>query len=108
MDIYPNQTEAVCPEVSRPTSADAANGGGVVGVLPGGPNSDRFETASISAAGRVLAARGACADMSAVDPARADRFRDRVLIRDRVLSGAYDTLEVVDAVARRLLASGDL
>ena len=107
MDIYPNQTGAVRPEVSRPTPADAADGGGVVAVLPGGSSSDRFDTLSISDAGRALVAC-AGADMSAVDPARADRFRDRVLIRDRVLSGAYDTLEVVDAVARRLLASGDL
>ena len=29
-------------------------------------------------------------------------------IRHRILSGAYDTVQVVDAVARRLLASGDL
>jgi hypothetical protein len=40
--------------------------------------------------------------MDSVDPARAAQ------IRERVLSGAYDTLEVVDAVARRLLQSGDL
>jgi hypothetical protein len=30
------------------------------------------------------------------------------LIRGRILSGAYNTLELVDALARRLLESGDL
>jgi hypothetical protein len=30
------------------------------------------------------------------------------MIRGRILSGAYNTLELVDAVARRLLESGDL
>ena len=29
-------------------------------------------------------------------------------IRTRILSGAYDTVEVVDKVAQRILASGDL
>jgi hypothetical protein len=29
-------------------------------------------------------------------------------LRERVRSGAYDAAEVVDEVARRLLASGDL
>ena len=30
------------------------------------------------------------------------------MIRGRILSGAYNTLELVDALARRLLESGDL
>ena len=30
------------------------------------------------------------------------------LIRGRILSGAYNTLELVDVLARRLLESGDL
>ena len=38
----------------------------------------------------------------AMDVARAS------LIRGRILSGAYNTLELVDALARRLLESGDL
>jgi hypothetical protein len=49
-----------------------------------------------------LAARDGRADSASLDPSRASH------IRDRVLNGAYDTLEVVDAVARRLLDSGDL
>ena len=102
MHIYSNQTGAVRPETSRATPADAVDGEAVVAVLPAGPGSDRFDKVSISDAGRALAARESGADMSAADPARVGR------IRDRVLNGAYDTLEVVDAVARRLLVSGDL
>jgi hypothetical protein len=37
-----------------------------------------------------------------LDPARAER------IRSRILNGTYDTLKVVDAVARRLLDGEDL
>ena len=55
----------------------------------------------ISDAGRALAARDGDS-AGGLDPARAAR------IRGRILSGAYDTLEVVDAVSRRLLDSGDL
>jgi negative regulator of flagellin synthesis FlgM len=39
---------------------------------------------------------------ASLDPARAER------IRSRVLSGAYDTLKVVDTIARRLLDGEDL
>jgi hypothetical protein len=37
-----------------------------------------------------------------LDPRRAVR------IRERIMGGAYDSLEVVDAMARRLLDHGDL
>jgi hypothetical protein len=66
-----------------------------------GTSSGRSDKVEISDAGRALAARDRDA-ASGLDPARAAK------IRGRILSGAYDTLEVVDAVARRLLDSGDL
>jgi hypothetical protein len=62
---------------------------------------DRSDKVQISDAGRALAAREGDAT-SGLTPARA------ATIRGRVLSGAYDTLEVVDSVARRLIDSGDL
>ena len=64
-------------------------------------NANSAECVEISDAGRALAAREGDGRRG-LDPARAAQ------IRGRVLSGAYDTLEVVDAVARRLLDSGDL
>jgi hypothetical protein len=42
------------------------------------------------------------ADVRPLDSARTAR------IRSRIMGGAYDSLEVVDAVARRLLDHGDL
>ena len=42
------------------------------------------------------------ADVRPLDAARNAR------IRSRIMGGAYDSLEVVDAVARRLLGQGDL
>lgn len=62
---------------------------------------DRSDKVQISDAGRALAARDTDS-ASGLSPARA------ATIRGRVLSGAYDTLEVVDSVARRLIDSGDL
>lgn len=62
---------------------------------------DRSDKVQISDAGRALAAREGDA-ATGLTPARA------ATIRGRVLSGAYDTLDVVDSVARRLMDSGDL
>lgn len=53
-------------------------------------------------AGRALAAGGDAPIRPSLDPVRIAR------IRARILSGAYASLEVVDALARRLLDSGDL
>ena len=97
MHIYPKNTG---PIGTSPV-ADTAASDGVRTVAPAPSSTDRSDRVSISDAGRALAARDG-GDTAALDPARASR------IRDRVLSGAYDTLEVVDAVARRLLDSGDI
>lgn len=102
MQIYPKGTGPIGSEPTRTSPvADTAASDGVRPVSPTPSSVDRSDKVSISDAGRALAARDG-GDAAAMDPARAAR------IRDRVLSGAYDTLEVVDAVSRRLLASGDL
>lgn len=105
MHIYPKNTGPVRPETTtRPTQpADSTDRDSVRAVSPTPSSLDRSDKVQISDAGRALAARdGGSASASSLDPARADK------IRGRVLSGAYDTLEVVDAVARRLLDTGDL
>jgi negative regulator of flagellin synthesis FlgM len=56
------------------------------------------DSVQISDAGRARAANAA----SGLDPARAAQ------IRQRVLDGAYNSLDIVDKVARRVLDSGDL
>ena len=86
------------------TDAAAASKVQSVAVTPSSTN--KSDKVQISDAGRALAARAKggseAASQSSLDPAKADR------IRSRILSGAYDTVEVVDAVARRLIATGDV
>jgi hypothetical protein len=102
MQIYPKNSGPIRPDTTQTSQpAGVADGDAVRAVPPASASVDRSDKVSISDAGRALAARDGGSD-TALDPARASQ------IRDRVLSGAYDTLEVVDAVARRLLKSGDL
>jgi hypothetical protein len=61
------------------------------------------DAVQISDAGLALASDGADSRVdSSLDPRRADQ------IRSNILSGAYDTLEVADQVARAVMRSGDL
>jgi hypothetical protein len=88
-------------------AATDANANSAVQSVPATPSStDKSDKVQISDAGRALAARANdgsdSVNKSSLDPAKADK------IRSRILSGAYDTVEVVDAVARRLIATGDV
>lgn len=65
----------------------------------------RTDSVRISSAGRALAEQ--------TQPVRQDPDADLTTeqiseIRQRILAGAYDSLEVVEEVARRILASGEL
>lgn len=68
----------------------------------------RVDEVEISDAGRALAGAGdtpdAATDLKAstLDPRRMDE------IRSKILSGAYNSLEMADHVARALVRSGDL
>ena len=101
MRINPNgNTVQQAEQVSR--VRESANrttpaGGAPVTSSPAPARVDRVE---ISEAGRALAAQGS----EAAGPS-ADRVSE---LRQRVLSGAYNSLEVVDQVARRLLETGDV
>jgi negative regulator of flagellin synthesis FlgM len=103
MYIYPKQTGPMRPETTSQTG-DVSEAGAVRPIAPAPSGAQRSDKVDISDAGRALAARSgdAAQASSGPDSARTDR------IRGRILSGAYDTLEVVDTVARRLLDSGDL
>ena len=103
MYIYPKSTGPIRPEPASPgISTDATERSSDIRPIAPAPSAvDRSDKVEISDAGRALAARDGD-ESQGLDPARAAR------IRGRILSGAYDTLEVVDAVARRLLDSGDL
>ena len=100
MQIYPKGSGPIRPETTQASQPAAADNDAVRPITPTPSSVDRTDKVSISDAGRALAARDGGSDP--IDPSRASQ------IRDRVLNGAYDTLEVVDAVARRLLDSGDL
>jgi negative regulator of flagellin synthesis FlgM len=103
MHIYSKHTGPVSSDVAQSAQpVDAADRIAVSGVVPTPSTTDRSDKVQISDAGRALAARGGDRVSSDLDPARS------ASVRQRILSGAYDTVEVVDAVARRLLASGDL
>lgn len=72
-------------------------------VAPVGRGSDRVE---ISDAGRALAARETD---SLEATGRAELSPERVgEIRQRILEGAYNSMHVVDEVARRMLERGDI
>ncbi|HEU4630502.1 MAG TPA: flagellar biosynthesis anti-sigma factor FlgM [Gemmatimonadaceae bacterium] len=68
------------------------------------PRVDRVE---ISDAGRALSAQSASEAPTAPagDELSAERLTE---LRQRVLGGAYNSLEVVDQIARRMLQRGDL
>lgn len=62
----------------------------------------RNDKVQISDAGRALAAQGSENAHETLTPERIAE------VRERIMSGAYNSLEVVDQVARRMLASGDI
>jgi anti-sigma28 factor (negative regulator of flagellin synthesis) len=64
--------------------------------------SSKSDSVQISDAGRSLAGRLDAEQNAELDPARVAE------LRTKVLTGAYNTLDVVDQVARRILTRGDL
>ena len=67
---------------------------------------ERSDKVEISEAARQLAASGGAHEASAT---RGELTPERVAaIREKILKGAYNSVEVVDQVARKMLASGDI
>ena len=83
-------TSAV-PENGRSNSSSSSSS-----VQPSGADSARSDSVQISSAGRSMAAS------AALDPERTAE------LRTKVLAGAYNQLDIVDQVARRMLSRGDL
>lgn len=84
-------------QATRPTPA----GGAPAQPVAAAPRVDRVE---ISDAGRALAAQ----DGSAPNASRELSAERLAELRQRVLGGAYNSLGVVDQVARRMLQAGDV
>jgi hypothetical protein len=103
MQIHSKGTGALTPETHSAQRTDNADKAPVPAAAPAPAAINRSDKVEISDAGRALAARETDRTANAgLDPARASH------IRTRVLSGAYNSLDVVDTVARRLMKSGDL
>ena len=102
-------------EIFRSGYAGAIRNGGVEGSTgsrqatqapSSGVSSERGDKVQISQAGRALAAQ---ASGKASDEVRAELSPDRIAqIRQRVLEGAYNSVTVVEEVARRMLERGDI
>ena len=103
MHIHSKGTGALTPETHSAHRTDAVDKAAVPDAASTPASVDRSDKVQISDAGRALAARETDVSVAAgLDPVRASH------IRHRVLSGAYDSLDVVDTVARRRMPSGDL
>ena len=62
----------------------------------------KTDSVQISDRGRSLAARAESDSRTQIDPERVSQ------LRQKVYQGAYNSLDVVDQVARRVMSSGDL
>src|SRR5690606_32342737 len=98
MKINNGSAPSVRTDQSRDLQASRSGGASADATRPTSPvqRSDRVQ---ISDAGRALAAQ-------ATSGTRGELSVERIAeVRERVLSGAYDSLDIVDQVARRVLQS---
>ena len=100
MQIKSNTANQIRPEVANATSASKVERPVAPAAAVAPVAATRSDAVQISDAGRALAALGNAG--AALTPERSAQ------IRQRVLDGAYNSLAVVDEVARRVLGSGDL
>lgn len=96
MKIYGSNAEPVRPEPPRETPRSVGE--------PERASStpQRDDQVQISDAGRALAAQAAAEPGEDLTPEQI------AAIRKRILAGAYDSLDVIDDVARKMLAAGDI
>jgi negative regulator of flagellin synthesis FlgM len=91
--------------VSGPSQVHAAQVARAAGAQPDKPVEAvrRADSVHISPEGRTLS------ELATGEAADAELTPEQIAtIRQRIQEGAYDSLEVVDALARRILARGDL
>jgi anti-sigma28 factor (negative regulator of flagellin synthesis) len=92
------------PQLIRPDAAKSAAGStpsAAPAATPKSGSESRSDSVQISAAGRALAGSVEKTGGEGLTPARAAE------IRQRILSGAYNSTAIVDQVARRILDQGD-
>lgn len=97
MRIHGSSFDPIRPErPATPAAPEHGRSHGSHPVRPSGADPARSDSVQISSAGRNMAAN------AALDPERT------AVLRTKVLTGAYNQLDVVDQVARRMLSRGDL
>lgn len=104
MQINKTASDLARAEAMQRSQTAGTNQGSTAPVSPVSEVS-RSDAVQISDAGRALSGSAPRSDgsaVSALDPRRADE------IRSNILSGAYNSLEMADQVARSLMRSGDL
>ena len=90
------------PDRAAPNADPSGARPGDQGGAAPAPDAKKSDSVQISDAGRSLAGRVAKEQQVDFDPERVAE------LRAKVLTGAYNTLDVVDQVARRILTRGDL
>ena len=78
------------------------DGGTAKPVAPVAPVSARRDSVQISDSARTLASRAESDERAKMEPERVAQ------LRQKVYEGAYNALDVVDQVARRILTRGDI
>ena len=101
MKIYNSSSEILRSDQTRELQRGSLNREKQNATQPSSPV-QRGDKVQISDAGRALAAQAAEGSRGELTPERIAQ------VRERILSGAYNSLEVVDQVARKMLASGDV
>lgn len=99
MKIYGSSSEILRSDQARELQKTSINKQKTT-AQPAAP-AGRSDKVSISDAGRALAAQ-ASGGKGELTPERISE------IRERILSGAYNSLEIVEQVARKMLESGDI
>lgn len=104
MKINSSIFDPLRPDRSTPTdSTSAARAGGAAKpVSPTAPASVRRDSVQISDSARTLASRAESDERAQMEPERVAE------LRKKVYEGAYNSLDVVDQVARRILTRGDI
>ena len=100
MRINSSLFDPLRPDRATPLSTPAAPSSGEQGG-PASPSQAKSDSVQFSDAGRSMA-RAEKDSQVQFDPQRVAE------LRTKVLTGAYNTLDVVDQVARRIMTRGDL
>jgi negative regulator of flagellin synthesis FlgM len=107
MKISGNGADFIRPEQTREIQRSADEGAAKNAGSGTAPKAERSDKVEISDVARQLAAGSN--GVGAVSGARSELSPERVAaIREKILKGAYNSVDVVDQVARKMLASGDI